>query len=158
MKNQVNRRSFLKSSAKAGLGIALGSAILPAMAKSPLIGEAPAMKIAKPMKTVRMGFIGVGGMGTAHFRNFIKIKGVEIKAVCDVVKSRTERAQKMCEDAGLPKPDLYYNGEEDYKRMVDRKDLDLIFIATPWKWHVPMCLYSMKAGKHAAVEVPAALT
>ncbi|MBC34875.1 MAG: hypothetical protein CL663_02355 [Bacteroidetes bacterium] len=158
MKNQVNRRNFLKNSAKAGLGIALGSAILPAMAKSPLIGEAPAMKIAKPMKTVRMGFIGVGGMGTAHFRNFIKIKGVEIKAVCDVVKSRTERAQKMCEDAGLPKPDLYYNGEEDYKRMVDRKDLDLIFIATPWKWHVPMCLYSMKAGKHAAVEVPAALT
>lgn len=158
MSNQFNRRNFLKQSAKAGLGIALGSAILPAMAKSPLVGQAPTPKIAKALNKVRMGFIGVGGMGTAHVKNFIKIKGVEIKAVCDIVKDRTENVQKLCQEAGLETPDIYYNGDEDYKRLCDRKDLDLIFISTPWKWHVPMSIYSMKAGKHAAVEVPAAIT
>lgn len=156
MKNQFSRRNFLKKSATAGLGIALGSVLIPAMAKSPLVGEAPGFKISKPLKTVRMGFIGVGGMGTAHFRNFTKIKGVEIIAVCDLMESRTKRAQDLCKEAGLAIPEAYHNGEQDYKNLCAREDLDLVFIATPWKWHVPMCLESMNAGKHAATEVPAA--
>lgn len=158
MENQFSRRNFLKKSATAGLGIALGSVLIPVMAKSPLIGEAPDFKIPKALKTVRMGFIGVGGMGTAHFRNFTKIKGVEIKAVCDLMESRTKRAQNLCQEAGLEIPEAYHKDEYDYKRLIARKDLDLVFIATPWKWHVTMCLESMNSGKHAATEVPAAYT
>ena len=42
--------------------------------------------------------------------------------------------------------------------MCERDDLDLIMTATPWKWHVPVCVAAMKSGKHAATEVPAAVT
>lgn len=42
--------------------------------------------------------------------------------------------------------------------MFDRNDIDLVYIATPWDWHVPMAVYGMEAGKHVAVEVPAAKT
>ncbi|MFC1537775.1 Gfo/Idh/MocA family protein, partial [Gemmatimonadota bacterium] len=111
-----------------------------------------------PIETVRMGFIGVGGQGTSHVRNFINIEGVEIRAVCDIVEDKVARVQKMVEEAGGAKPDGYSRGETDYLRMCDREDLDLVYIVTPWKWHVPMCVAAMKAGKHAAVEVPAAVT
>ena len=62
------------------------------------------------------------------------------------------------EEAGQPKPEGYTRGEYDFERLCEREDLDLIYTATPWKWHVPVCVAAMKAGKHAATEVPAAIT
>lgn len=113
---------------------------------------------APPLDHVRIGYVGVGGMGTAHVENLLKIPGAEIRAVCDIVPARVERAQQLCIDAGHTKPDGYARGEHDYKNLCSRGDLDLVYIATPWEWHVPMCLEAMSSGKHAAVEVPAALT
>lgn len=154
-----DRRSFLKKSAIAGLGLSLPSIPFNTKAEEyKLSGIAPAPKPFRKHEKVRMGFIGVGGMGTAHFRNFVRIPNVEIIGVCDIVKERAERAQKICDEAGLGKPELYTKGEYDYKRMCERDDIDLIFIATPWKWHVPMCIEAMQTGKTAATEVPAALT
>lgn len=158
MSNQFNRRNFLKKGAQAGLGVALGSIVIKSYAKSPLIGTAPKPTVAKPLNKVRIGFVGVGGMGTAHVNNYLKIDGVEIKAVCDLLESRTSRVQKLCEDAGKPIPDAYHNGEYDFKNLCARDDLDLVFTATPWEWHVPVCLEAMNHGKHAATEVPAALS
>ena len=43
-------------------------------------------------------------------------------------------------------------------RLCDRDDVDLVFNSTPWRWHVPVCVEAMTAGKHTAVEVPAAYT
>jgi predicted dehydrogenase len=113
---------------------------------------------AKPIDRVRMGFIGVGGQGSGHVGNFLKIENVEIRAVCDIVESKVARIQKWVQEAGGKKPEGYSLGEFDFKRMCQRDDLDLVFIATPWRWHVPMCLEAMNTGKHAAVEVPAAVT
>ena len=56
------------------------------------------------------------------------------------------------------KPDVYSGGENEWKKVCDRKDIDLIYIATPWKLHTPMAVYAMEHGKHAASEVPAAVT
>ncbi|MFN3801834.1 Gfo/Idh/MocA family protein, partial [Belliella pelovolcani] len=56
------------------------------------------------------------------------------------------------------KPAKYSGNAYAWKKMVERDDIDLIYIATPWDWHVPMAVYAMEAGKHAAVEVPAAKT
>ena len=113
---------------------------------------------APPLDVVRIGYVGVGGMGTAHVENLLKIPGAEIRAVCDVVPARVERAQQLCLDAGYAKPDGFARGEHDYKNLCSRDDLDLVYIATPWDWHVPMCLEALSSGKHAAVEVPAAQT
>ena len=158
MSNQLDRRDFLKKTTKASLGLAFGSMAFSAYAEEML----PALNMfpfkLTPLETVRIGMIGVGGMGTSHVSNFLKIKGCEIVAVCDIVEERVERAQKMATDAGFKKPEGYSRGEHDFKRLCERKDIDLVFIATPWKWHVPMCLEAMNNGKHAATEVPAALT
>jgi len=158
MSQHFNRRNFLKKGAQAGLGMAIGSIALKSFANSPLLGPVPDLPIAKPMSKVRIGFVGVGGMGTAHLRNLLLIDGAEIVAVCDLLESRTVRAQKLCEEAGKSKPAAYFDGEEDFKRLCSRNDIDLVYTATPWEWHVPVCLEAMNNGKHAATEVPAAIS
>jgi predicted dehydrogenase len=97
-------------------------------------------------------------MGTAHVYNLLKIKGAEIVAVCDIIEDRVKRAQDLVEKAGFPRPEGYSKGPEDFKRLCQREDVDLVYTATPWEWHVPVCLAAMENGKHAATEVPAALT
>jgi predicted dehydrogenase len=107
---------------------------------------------------VRIGFVGVGGQGTSHVGNLLKIKGAEIVAVGDIIESRVQGVQEMVVKAGQPKPEGYFRNETDFKRMCERTDIDLIFNATPWEWHVPISVEAMNTGKHAATEVPAAYT
>ncbi len=153
----IDRRDFLKIGTASAAGMALGGMALMncapyALKKPPILLPVP------PIDPVRIGFVGVGGMGSAHVRNFLNIDRVEIKAVCDIVPERVARIQDWVEEAGQPRPEGYSRGETDFLRLCDRDDLDLVFTATPWKWHVPVCIAAMKAGKHAATEVPAALT
>ncbi len=154
--NSYNRRDFLKVGAAVPLSAALSGV---ARAKDNNIPkETPAPFSVKPMETVRIGYVGVGGMGTSHVRNLLKIEGAEIRAVCDIVPERVERAQKMAVEAGHPKPEGYSRGETDFKRLCERDDLDLVYTATPWEWHVPVMLAALESGKNAASEVPAAYT
>ncbi len=125
---------------------------------APVAGAAAPRGAAKPLDKVRIGFVGVGGRGTGDLRNLLKLEGVEIRAVCDVVEGKVVRAQKMVAEAGQPLPQPYSRGENDYKRLCARDDLDLVFTATPWDWHTPVCVEAMKSGKHAASEVPIAVT
>ena len=110
-----------------------------------------------PIDTVRIGFIGLGNRGKSAVKRFTYQQHVEIKALCDVVPWKVERAQKFLADAGLPKADEY-SGEEDWKRVCERDDIDLIYICTDWMSHTPVAVYAMEQGKHVAVEVPAAVT
>ncbi len=159
MKKKYTRRDFIRTSAAAGAGLALdGILTSSAERQQKLTSLPPSKKIASPMEKVRIGFIGVGGMGMAHVGNLLKIEGAELRAVCDIVEWKVERVQAMCQAAGKPRPEGYTRGEHDFKRMCERDDLDLVYSATPWRWHVPMCLEAMNTGKHAAVEVPAAIT
>jgi len=158
MDENVNRRDFLLKSATAGVGIALSGMVSPSLGRELSAGVPRPVNPGKPMDKVRIGFVGVGGQGTSHVENLLKIKGAEIVAVGDIVESRVLRAQEMVVKAGQPKPEGYSRNETDFKRMCERADIDLIFNATPWEWHVPICLEAMKTGKHAATEVPAAYT
>jgi len=158
MKYQLDRRDFLKKSTKAGLGMAFGSIAISSYANEvlPALSSYPFKLI--PKESIRIGMVGVGGMGTNHYNNFLKIKGCEIVAVSDIVESKVKRVQALSEKAGQKKPDGYYESEYDFKKICERDDIDLIFIATPWRWHVPMAIEAMNSGKHAATEVPAAVT
>ncbi|UCC24315.1 MAG: Gfo/Idh/MocA family oxidoreductase [Gemmatimonadales bacterium] len=113
---------------------------------------------APPMDTVRVGFVGVGGMGGAHVQNFLRIDGVEIRAICDINEPRAQEVAGWVTEAGNPAPTLYTRGEYDFERLCQEEELDLVFTATPWRWHVPVCVAAMENGKHAATEVPAAYT
>jgi predicted dehydrogenase len=158
--NDFNRRDFLKLGAMTGLGAAIGGIAVSSCATTGRkLGPAPVERFRVPaINPVRIGFVGVGGMGSAHVRNFLSIDGVEIKAVCDIVSEKVERIQNWVVESGQLKPNGYSRGERDFERLCAEEDLDLVFTATPWRWHVPVCVAAMKNGKHAATEVPAAVT
>ncbi len=123
------------------------------------LGPAPAERFAAPpIQQVRIGFVGVGGQGTAHVRNLVQIDGCRVVAICDIDAANAERAAAIVREAGLPAPRLYTRGERDFERMCESEELDLVYTATPWRWHVPVCLAAMRNGKHAACEVPIAVT
>ncbi len=160
MSEKPNRREFL--TATAGIGLALSAGALAAK-------KTPASKIARayrppegfaapPLETVRLAFVGVGLQGGSHVRNFLKIDGVQIVALCDIDEPRAKEVRQWVVDDGRPAPDIYTRGETDYKRLCERDDIDLVFNSTPWRWHVPVCVEAMETGKHTAVEVPAATT
>jgi predicted dehydrogenase len=154
----ASRRDFLKAGALAGIGAAIGSLAPKPAAAAQGKGEARSQFKTAPIDPVRVGFVGVGGMGSAHVQNYLNIDGVQVKAICDIVPEKVERAQNWVEKAGQPRPKGYSNGPLDFKRMCETEELDLVMTATPWEWHVPVCLAAMENGKHAATEVPAAMS
>lgn len=110
-----------------------------------------------PIPVVRVGFIGLGMRGPGAVKRFAHIPGVEIKALCDIRPDRVDISQQILRDKGLPEAAAYSGSEDAWKQLCERDDLDLIYIATDWKSHVPMTLYAMEKGKHVACEVPAAM-
>ena len=113
---------------------------------------------APPMETVRVGFIGLGMRGPDAVERFSQIEGTDIKGLCDVEAERVEECQKLLEKLGRPRAAGYSGSTEAYKAMCDRDDIDLVYIATDWVHHASLAVYAMEHGKHAAVEVPAAMT
>ncbi|MGQ0735537.1 MAG: Gfo/Idh/MocA family protein [Acidobacteriota bacterium] len=106
---------------------------------------------------MRIGMVGIGLQGGAHVENFLEIPGCRITAVCDIREERTAWSRQAIAAAGHPEPQVYSRGPRDFERLCETEDLDLVFTATPWEWHVPVMLAAMKNGKHAATEVPAAM-
>ncbi len=124
----------------------------PAGQKSALLMRAPALD------TVRVGFVGLGGRGSFAVTRWVKIPGTRVVALCDLYEDNVENVQKTLENAGRPKAALYFGGEEEYKKLCERDDIDLVYIATDWKHHAPIAKYAMEHGKHAVIEVPGATT
>jgi len=153
--NAQSRRDFLKLSAGLGAAATLGGAGL--MAQNPVTGG-PASASAKPMAVIRVGFVGVGVKGSEHLANLLSLPGVELRAVCDIDQAACTKALLLAEKAGQRKPTVYSRGDHDFERLCATEELDLVYTATPWEWHVPVCLAAMRSGKHAATELPAAIT
>lgn len=154
---KTNRRDFIRISTIAGMTLAGQTAI----ATNTLANQSKTFNMcgyaAPKIDTVRIGIVGLGNRGPGAVQRISKIDGVEIKALCDIRRDRAEKAKALL-DKTPHKPDLYADTEDAWKKMCDRKDLDLIYIATPWKLHAPMAVYAMEQGKHTAIEVPAAVT
>jgi len=156
MSTDASRREFLKTAGAAIVAGAAASATTPAGAHAQ-DGYPGDFKVA-PIDNVRIGFVGIGLQGGGHVENFLKIQGCRITAVCDIRTERTDWATKQIVAAGHPAPKVYDKGPRDFERLCETEQLDLVFTATPWEWHVPVMLAAMKNGKHAATEVPAAMT
>jgi len=164
-----NRRNFLKLTGLAGVGLAGG--IMKGFAKETESNAVFTLEdkvfgnerfnmsgyAAPKIDTVRVGFIGLGQRGPTHLNNMTKLAGVSIMGLCDIREDYALKAQKQIQDSGQ-KPTIYSGSKDAWKKLCDRKDVDLIFIATPWNLHVPMAIYAMEQGKHVAIEVPAAGT
>ncbi|MEX0928036.1 MAG: Gfo/Idh/MocA family oxidoreductase [Balneolales bacterium] len=162
MSNKYDRRDFLKLSGFAGLGAgALSGCSIQADGNEPfpvthhqdfnMHGYA-----APALETVRVGMFGVGNRGSGSVQRLASIEGVEIKAICDLEADRVNAAIESI--AATQSPDAYSGGEDEWKKVCERNDIDLIAIATPWHLHTPMAVYAMEHGKHAYTELPAAKT
>jgi predicted dehydrogenase len=167
-----NRRDFLKMAGLAGIGLT-GAGIIGSCTSSVKASGLNQIRqqsaktyrqhfnmsgfAAPKMETVRIGFIGLGQRGPGAVKRMTNIEGVEIKALCDLRPEKVDDAQKLIK--GTAQQPTSYSGQADaWKKMVDRDDIDLVYIATPWQLHTPMAVYAMERGKHVAVEVPAAVT
>jgi predicted dehydrogenase len=142
-----DRREFLKEASLAGAGLLM----TPGISK----GMASPSRQADP---VHLAFIGVGQRGRNHVRNVLKFSDVNISAICDIDPEAIEITRGILDDHGCEDFAVYTEGEYAYEKMVGREDIDGVIISTPWRWHAPMAVATMKAGKYAGLEVSAAYT
>jgi len=145
----ITRRQFLETT---------GTTTLTAVAGSMLLGRAaPAeagRRVTAPVlganDRIRVGLVGVKGMGGGHIKHILQGmpgENVEIAAVCDV----WEKARLSAQAAAQLADDQVYS---DYRRMLDRKDLDAVLVATPDHWHAPISIAAMESGRDVYVEKP----
>lgn len=147
--HRTTRRRFL------GQGSALAAA-------SALVGAAPAVagagaEAARPAR-VRIGVVGTGARGTALLRSLLRFPEADVRAVCDRVRGRAERAASIVREASGTAPAIHAGTDTEWETLVGRDDLDAVIVATPWEWHATMAVRAMRAGKRPGVEVPAAIT
>ena len=120
-------------------------------------GQQPALGLTAPkLKVVRVGFVGLGMRGPDAVRRFTHINGTQVMALCDHERERADTCNTILRAASMPPADIYY-GEDGYKKLCERKDIDLVYIATDWLNHFVVAKYAMEHGKHVAIEVPSAM-
>ena len=153
-----SRREFLKGGAWMGAAAFIAGCKLDRLG----FGEGGVMQnfAVKPMKRVRVGFVGIGGRGTGAVHRVSMIPGVDIVALCDKKPAQVEknltwlREHKYAGVGGI----RTYVGEEAYKELCDFGDCDVVYCATPWALHQPVGLRALCGGKIALIEVTSALT
>lgn len=161
-KRDLDRRDFLKLGAVAGVGFAsvarTGESEELAMTAASTASSMMGVPFS-PRATPRLAIVGTGLRGRSVLHELLGVGNVKIVALCDVVPAKVEQAREQMRKAGHDYPVATFTaGERSFEQLVERDDIDLVYTATPWEWHVPVCLAAMNAGKHAATEVPAAYT
>lgn len=137
----MNRRNFIANSVIAAAGITiLPTAVFAATDK------------------IRLGYIGVGLRGRSHVGEGLLRSDVDIVAVCDIQESSLKYTRELFVKAGKKLPVEYTGGLDAYKKLLDRKDIDGVIIATPWAFHKDQAIYAMRAGKYVGCEVIAGIT
>jgi predicted dehydrogenase len=97
------------------------------------------------------GFIGTGNRGSYLLRTTLNQAGVKVVAVCDI---KPDRLDKAASAAARDQPATF----NDYRRLLERKDVGAVFIASPCDLHVEMAIAALQAGKHVYCEKPAGIT
>ena len=132
------RRQFLRNSLLTGAGVSVG---LNACASRRILGANERVNIAS---------IGVNGRGAGLTEFFAKAQHCHIHSVCDVDTRAHAKVQQAIAEAGYARP----AGEQDFRRVLDDKDIDAVVIATPDHWHAPMAILALDAGKDVYLEKP----
>ena len=144
MRQQLNRRSFLRGAMAAGTVVAAPT-ILPAR----LLGQDGQVA---PSEQITVGFIGTGGHGIdRNLRMYLGQPDARVLAVCDVDRNNMARAKTLV-DAKYGNTDCATTG--DFREVLARPDIDAVMISTPDHWHVLMSVMAVKAGKDVQCEKP----
>ena len=108
-----------------------------------------------PIPQLCIAFIGVGVRGIEAVKRYIHLD-TQIIAIAEVDPEAVAKAKSITE--GLQPTPTFYTEPDDWRKLCERPDIDLLYISTPWELHAPMAIYGMECGKHVAIEVPLAMT
>ncbi len=141
MSRKISRRQVLKT-ALTGVAAGVTGRILPASA----------LRRVSANERIGLGIIGVGGLGVGghHLGRVLRMPDFELLAVCDVDRARVDKA--------VAKSDGKAQGYKDYRKLLERKDIDAVIIATPDHWHALTAQHACMAGKDVYCEKPLSLT
>ena len=139
--DKISRRDFLKKSSVASAA----AVAFPYVMTRPAFG-------APGTEGIRLGVIGTGNQGRGHLNQGLVYNNVV--AICDVDDNMLAAGKKRIEDKAKRTPATY----KDYRKMLEKEDLDAVLIATPDHWHALMTVHACQAGKHVYVEKPMGLT
>ncbi|MGH9614247.1 MAG: Gfo/Idh/MocA family protein, partial [Bryobacteraceae bacterium] len=157
--NDTSRRDLLRTALAAAAVIGGGqSARAQSNSEPKQVGKTVIGMPFEPRDQVRMGLVGAGGRGTGMLKEYLAAGNLQVTAVCDIVKDHALNAQSIVERAGQKPPAIYTGSDTAFESLAARDDIDFVYIATPWEWHVPAGVAAMTHGKHAFIEVPAATT
>ncbi len=156
MNDELSRRSLLS-----GLALLSGAALTPVFGKENgaaahdfVVPEARpepgSRKRTSAADGITIGLIGCGGQGMANLRTFMSRPGVSVAAVCDPDSKRMARAALTVEDATEKAPEQL----KDFRKLLERKDIDAVIVATPDHWHALPTILACQAGKDVFCEKP----
>jgi predicted dehydrogenase len=146
MNDSLTRRGFITQSIAAPVIFRAAWGAEPLHAA--VTGNAPV----PPSEKIRVGFIGLGGMGSGTLNGFLNHADVDVPIVCDVYATHAERARERIASVRGAAPDLC----SDFRRVLDRKDIDAVVVSTPDHWHALPSILACQAGKDVYCEKPLA--
>ncbi len=138
-----SRRNFIKKAAAGTVGLTIGGKVFASTARS-------YNRISGANDVIRLSVIGCNGRGASMAGTFAKQPNTEVIYVCDVENVAMQKGIKSVLDVTRKEP----LGVSDFRRILDDKNLDAVYIATPDHWHAPASIISLKAGKNVYVEKP----
>ena len=142
--NNVSRRNFLRQSSVFAAGLPLAGGLV----------LSPLPRAAAASEKVRVALIGSGGMGRGDLATFFLSPEVDCPVVCDVDDKQLAEAVKLVKEKRNATPETV----KDFRRVLERKDVDAVVVATPDHWHALPTVMACQAGKDVYVEKPLALT
>ncbi|MCG8574619.1 MAG: Gfo/Idh/MocA family oxidoreductase [Flavobacteriales bacterium] len=111
------------------------------------------------IEKVRVGIIGLGNRGNTLLEMFqwlVENDHAEIVGLCDLVETKVQKVTEKLSQWQKSVPATYSGNKDEWKKLAQQDNVDLLLIVTPWELHAPMCIYGMNQGKHVASEVPIA--
>jgi predicted dehydrogenase len=155
-KNTLNRRNFLKTTAQGALATSLAITGFPTIVPASVLGKNA------PSNRINIGAIGTGRISRDHdMPGTWQHEIANIMAVCDLDTKRAEDARKLVNGYYSKKTGKEYDGVavyQDYRELLQNKDIDAVLISTPDHWHAPIAIHAAEAGKDIYMQKPASLT